>query len=89
MLIRDVHLTISPLINDDNSYASLDYDKAVLFNDQFTSVFTNDNGIIPNNTLKTENTINDIIFTREMVRKCLCKFLMHVQFRQMKYHLIF
>ena len=34
---------------------------------------TNDNGIIPDHTLKTENTINDIIFTREMVRKCLCK----------------
>ena len=45
----------------------------VLLNDQFTSVFTNDNGIIPDHTLKTENTINDIIFTREMVRICLCK----------------
>ena len=67
------HNGISPLIKDDNSYASLDYDKAVLLNDQFTSVFTNDNGIIPEHTLKTENTINDIIFTREMVRICLCK----------------
>ena len=67
------HNGISPLIKDDNSYASIDYDKAVLLNDQFTSVFTNDNGIIPDHTLKTENTINDIIFTREMVRICLCK----------------
>ena len=62
------HNGISPLIKDDNSYASIDYDKAVLLNDQFTSVFTNDNGIIPDHTLTTENTINDIIFTREMVR---------------------
>ena len=67
------HNGIYPLIKDDNSYESLDYDKALLLNDQFISVFTNDNGIIPQNTLKTENTINDIIFTREMVRKCLCK----------------
>ena len=67
------HNGISPLIKDDNSYASIDYDKAVLLNDQFTSVFTNYNGIIPDHTLKTENTINDIIFTREMVRICLCK----------------
>ena len=80
------HNGISPLIKDDNSYASID--KAVLLNDQFTSVFTNDNGIIPDHTLTTENTINDIIFTREMDRICLCK-LIHVQFRQMKYHLIF
>ena len=64
---------ISPLIKDDNSYASIDYDKAVLLNDQFTSVFTNDNSIIPDHTLKIENTINDIIFSREMVRICLCK----------------
>ena len=64
---------ISPLIKYDNTYASLDYDKAVLLNEQFTSVFTNDNGIIPNHTIKAENTINDILFTREMVRKCLCK----------------
>ena len=67
------HNGISPLIKDDNSYASIDYDKAVLLNDQFTSVSTNDNGIIPDHTLKTENTINDTIFTREMVRICLCK----------------
>ena len=67
------HNGIYPLIKYDNSYASIDYDKAVLLNDQFTSVFTNNNGIIPDHTLKTENTINDIIFTREMVRICLCK----------------
>ena len=67
------HNGISPLIKYNISYTSLDYDKAVLLNNQFTSVFTNDNGIILDNTLKTENAINDIIFTREMVRKCLCK----------------
>ena len=32
---------ISPLIKDDNTYASLDYDKARLLNEQFTSIFYN------------------------------------------------
>ena len=47
------HNEISPLIKYDNTYASLDYDKARLLNEQFTSVFTIDNGIIPDHTLKT------------------------------------
>ena len=62
------HNEISPLINDDNTYASLDYDKARLLNKKFTSVFTIDNGIIPDHTLKTNETINNAIFTRENVK---------------------
>ena len=65
------HNERSPLIKDDNTYASLDYDKARLLNEQFTSVFTIDNGIIPDHTLKTNETINNVIFTRENVRKML------------------
>ena len=51
------------------TYASLDYYKARLLNEQFISVFTRDNGIIPDHTLKTNETINNVIFTRENVRK--------------------
>ena len=58
------HNEISPLIKDDNTYASLDHDKARLLNEQFTSVFTIDNGFIPDHTLKTHETINNVIFTR-------------------------
>ena len=65
------HNEISPLIKYDNTYASLDYDKARLLNKQFTSVFKIDNGIIPDHTLKTNETINNVIFTREHFRKML------------------
>ena len=78
------HNGISPLIKDDNSYASLDYDKAVLLNDQFTSVFTNNNGIIPEHTLKTENTIIILYSLEKWLEYAYVNFLNHVQFRQMK-----
>ena len=65
------HNEISPLIKDDNTYASLDYDKARLLNEQFTSVFTIDNGSIPDHTLKTNEKIKNVIFARENVRKML------------------
>ena len=66
------HNRISALIKDNNSYASLDYDKAVPLNDQFTSVFTNDNCLIPDRTLN-QHILYMILFTRKMVRKCLCQ----------------
>ena len=65
------HNEISPLIKDDNIYASLDYDKAILLNEQFTSIFTIDNGIITDHTLKTNDNINNVTFTRENIRHIL------------------
>ena len=62
------HNEISHLIKYDNTYASLDYYKARLLNEQFTSFFIIVNDIIPDHTLKTNETINNLLFTRENIR---------------------
>ena len=64
------HNVISPLIKDNTSYAFLDYNKPVL---GFVE-FTNDNGIITDNTLKTKNNINDIIHQINGLKKVMSTF---------------
>lgn len=49
------------------------FDRACCFNSQFYSVFTRDNGILPDFPLQTTNELSDVVVSSDMVRSILKK----------------
>ncbi len=70
---RSVHSGVAPL-QSAGSYAVSDVDKATVLNNQFSSVFTHDNGHLPAFSNRTGGaTFSSFVVTAEHVRKVLCK----------------
>ena len=64
--------TIGPIKSDDNTYIFSDTVKSNILNNQFSSVFINDNDNIPHlSPPKHNSTINNFLFYRHNIRKHL------------------
>ena len=73
---RRVHKDgVAPLLNEQGEPAVSDREKTHILITQFTSVFTIDNGNLPDIEPHTPIEISDINFTPELVRKFMCKLL--------------
>ncbi len=72
---RSVRSGVAPLQRLDGSMAVADSSKAAALNDQFCSVFTNDNGHLPEFSPKASGTavFDSFAISTESVRKVLCK----------------
>ncbi len=71
---RTVRAGVAPLVSPDGSIAVSDYQKSSVLSEQFCSVFTRDNDVLP--TVKNKcpkETFSDFVITGEAVRKVLCK----------------
>ena len=64
---------IAPLLNVNGELAVTDHDKADILNAQFTSVFTVDDGILPQVETRTQSRLADINLSPELIRKFMCK----------------
>ena len=64
---------VAPLLNEQGEPAVSDREKTHILITQFTSVFTIDNGNLPDIEPHTPIEISDINFTPELVRKFMCK----------------
>jgi hypothetical protein len=67
---------IAPLFDTNGNLLISDLDKANLLNDYFSSVFTNDNGLLPDFPSRfppnVHATLDDISITPEIINKILC-----------------
>lgn len=68
-----IHQHIPPFRNIDAQIVTFDSGKAELLNQQFESVFTTDNNLIPNVPLKTFDHLSSVNFDEESVQKCILK----------------
>ena len=64
---------IAPLLNVNGELAVTDHDKADMLNAQFTSVFSVDDGILPQVETHIQSRLSDINLSPELIRKCMCK----------------
>ena len=75
--------TIGPIKSDDNTYIFSDTVKSNILNNQFSSVFINDNDNIPHlSPPKYNSTINNFLFYRHNIRKHLINSHYHVHCHQ-------
>ena len=63
---------IAPLLDANSELAVTDHDKADILNAQFTSIFTVDDGILPQVETRTQSQLSDINLSPEVIRKCMC-----------------
>ena len=63
---------IAPLFDQAGELAVGNADKALVLNNQFSSVFTLDNGYLPEFDSRTDNTLPDVNISPEKVRKIRC-----------------
>jgi len=63
--------TASFLKNDDGTILHDDFEKANLFNEYFASVFTTDDGILPNLYARTDDELDNVEFSEETVFKAV------------------
>ena len=61
------------VIRLNSELAVTDHDKADILNAQFTSIFTVDDGILPQVETRTQSQLSDINLSPEVIRKLLCK----------------
>ncbi len=72
---RTLRSGVAPLTGSDGSIAVSDGQKAAVLNDQFSSVFTADDGRLPNVHCKANigASLSNYVISSESVRKVLCK----------------
>ena len=63
----------TPLLDVNSELAVTDHDKADILNAQFTSIFTVDDGILPQVETRTQRQLSDINLSPEVIRKFMCK----------------
>ena len=63
---------IAPLLDANSELAVTDHDKADILNAQFTSIFTVDDGILPQVETRTQSQLSDINLSPEVIRKFMC-----------------
>ncbi len=71
---RTVRSGVAPLVSPDGSTAVSDAEKATVLGEQFCSIFTKDNGLLPAfEGKRSDSSFADFVITAESVRKVLCK----------------